>query len=88
MFVVPDFMAPAFSCVMARRWRLSRRWRHGVAARGVPTPPVRRHGDGVVMRVGLHHQHAAAATARLREGTRTDAARAPITASDGRHLRL
>ena len=45
-------------------------------------------GDGVVMRVVLHHRHAAAATARLREGTRTDAARAPITASDGRHLRL
>ena len=72
MFVVPDFMAPAFSCVMARRWRLSRRWRHGVAARGVPTPPVRRRGDGA---------HCSC------EGN-SDAARIPITASDGRHLRL
>jgi len=71
MFVVPDFMAPAFSCVMARRWRRG----DGVAARGVPTPPVRRRGDGVAASVGTPSQS---------EGN-PDAALIPITASDGRH---
>ena len=60
MFVVPDFMAPAYvSCRGDGVRRASRRWRRGERR---STPPA----------VGRH----------------ADAARIPITASDGRHLRL
>ena len=67
MFVVPDFMAPAFSCVMARRWRTpSRRRRRGERSPYATGTPSRRclavsvvlhqRGDGVAVSVVLLHR--------------------------------
>ena len=109
MFVVPDFMAPAFSCVMARRWRTG-----GVGVRplaaGSRSPPRQELGGrggaaaavaaaGVGGRGGergvvIRHRRAASTRRERRvvAGGVVSKARGhrgiPITASDGRHLRL